>query len=149
MLGKRNTRGGAIAETGPSLLLLLVFIVFPLIDVLFIAAGWGMAWVLHRAEIREISVHRPADWAAAKGKADGEFYNGSIANFLQIQPIASPDPVFTPDQANPSDVMLTTKVAIRPMLYISVPGLANTPGLNAPIPVSFTSSRPQEEKGRD
>jgi hypothetical protein len=149
MLGKRNTRGGAIAETGPALLMLLIFILFPVMDILYMVAGWGMSWVLHRAEIREISVHKPIEWATAKAKADNEFYNGPIANFLQLQPTAGPDPVFTPDQANPTDVTVTTNASIKPLLFVSLPGLPNTPGLNARIEVKFTSTRPQEEKGRD
>jgi hypothetical protein len=149
MLAKRKTRGAAIAETGPALLMLLIFILFPVMDILYMVAGWGMSWCLHRAEIREISVHKPVDWTTAKAKADGEFYNGQIAAFLQLQPEAGPDPVFTPDITNPTEVTVTTNASIKPLLFITVPGLPNIPGLNARVPVKFTSSRPQEEKGRD
>lgn len=151
MYKRRRQNGQAITETGPALFLLLVCMLFPLIDLLYLSAGWGMAFVLHRSEIREVAIHKPSDWMSAMNKADTEFTNGALSKFLKIErkAISDPAPTFGPDTANPEQVMVTTRAAIKPFLYLPFVFLGNIPGLTAPLDVQFTSVRLQEEKGRD
>jgi hypothetical protein len=155
----RKPRGGAIAETGPALLLLLVLVMFPLMDVLYMACAFGFSWFLHSAEIRELSVRapKPAEAAANLTKVDTDFCNNSagIAKFLGIDAstmgtkIQHPTVTFDPPSAvDPNgQVRLTTSVVIRPWLMI--PFFMSVPGLNADMTFKFDSIKPQEENGKN
>jgi hypothetical protein len=159
MARKRNRRyGGAIAETGPALFLFFVCVFFPMLDLLYIVAGYGFGWFLHSTEVRECSVRKPDNSAGSQYVkiADDDFFKNAkgMAEFLGFNDanrstrIRHDGPVFT-DGANgaPGEVRLTTSVDIKPWLYI--PFIPGVPGLSKDIPVSFTTIRPQEESGRD
>jgi hypothetical protein len=149
----RRQSGSAITETGPALLFFFMLVFFPLLDVLYMVCGFGFAWFLHNEELREVSVSRPNQADTAITKADADFFTnaGGMANFLKLSAAGAvqhpTSPVFTPDAINPTEVTVTTRVNIKPWLYISiVPGV---PGLSTDVPLTFTSSKPQEENGKD
>jgi hypothetical protein len=155
----RQSRGGAIAETGPALLLLIALIIVPVMDLLYMGVAFGFAWFLHSAEIRELAV-RPPDVSQSQAflsKVDNDFVNKSFgfANFLGINSgtmstkIQHPNPTYVlPVPPNlQGSVTLTTKVTVRPWLYI--PFFIQVPGITADMVFSFTSDKPQEENGQN
>lgn len=148
----RRQRGSAIAETGPALLMLLVFIFFPMLDLLYIGAGYGMAWLAHRAAIRELAVHTPDDTGriTAIERANREYLATGMAKFLALDAttLKHDPPTYLMDASgNPNTVKLITRAQIKSLFV--VPFFSSIPGLGAPVPVSFASEKPQEEKGRD
>lgn len=156
MVRKRNRRyGGAIAETGPALFFFFICVFFPMMDVLYMLAGYGFGWYLHSTEIRECSVRNPnGSGPSYVQKADDDFFNraGGLAAFLGYNAgnrstmISHVGPIYTPGQNGlPGEVTLTTNFQIRPWLYI--PFLPNVPGVSANIPVSITTVKQQEENG--
>lgn len=145
----RNNKGSAITETGPALLILLVFILFPVLDLLYMGAGYVMAYTLHREEIRQVAVHNPNDWQTAINTADDQYLHTGAGNFLKLTRGAPLRPTWTPSDADPQEVTLDSQYQIRPFLVVPVPGLGEVPGLNGPLTVNFKTTRPQEEKGRD
>src|SRR5437868_1186771 len=84
----RRCTGGAIAETGPALFLLIVLIVIPVMDLLYMGIAYGFAWFLHNTEIRELAVRvpDPAQAPTFLSKVDNDFVNNShgFAAFLGI-----------------------------------------------------------------
>jgi hypothetical protein len=156
---RRHCKGSAIAETGPALLLLLILIVFPVIDLLYMGCSFGFAWFLHNTEIRELSVRAP-DVSQAQiilAKVDNDFMTNSfgMAGFMginsanQAQKILHANPSYTPPSATAPNgqVSLATSVVIRPWLYI--PFFMKVPGLNTDLTFSFASVKPQEENGKN
>lgn len=148
----RRQRGSAITETGPALLFFFLLVFFPLLDVLYMGCGFGFAWLLHNEELREVSVSKPALATTALAKADTDFFTNArgMASFLKLTSESSVQhdaPIFLPDAAKPTEVTLTTRVQIKPWLYIQV--VPNVPGLSTDVPLTFTSSKPQEENGSD
>lgn len=154
----RGRKGSAITEFGPALFFLFVLVFFPLIDVLYLACGYGFAWYLHSYEIRELSVRPPVAGNATTvlGQVDDDFLKSSpgLAKFLGIESsnkattITHAAPVYTPEAAGVrGEVRLTTNILVKPFLYI--PFFPNVPGVSASMPFTFTSSKPQEENGQD
>lgn len=147
----RSRRGSAITETGPALFVLLVLIFFPLIDVLGICANYCFCFLLHNAELREIALRRPiaAEATQALQRVDGEFTNTSFANFLRLSPsdVTHVGPTWVTHPDNSMTVQLQTKVTCEP--FLRIPFFFAIPGLSADLPFQFTTTRPQEELGRD
>lgn len=151
-------RGSAIAETGPALFLLFIAVFFPLTDACYLLAGYAFAYFLHNTEARECSVRKPDNSQAAAyiQAADDDFYTnaGGIAQFLHLDGanrfsrITHNGPNYTPgSNGQPGTMTLTTTVRIQPWFYL--PLCAGVPGLGADIPLSFTTTKPQEESGSD
>jgi hypothetical protein len=59
----RKNYGGQIAEFGPAIFILLVVIVFPMVDLVYLGAAWASGWYLNQIEAREVasSVPDPAN----------------------------------------------------------------------------------------
>lgn len=148
---RRNKHGSAIVETGPALYIFLLMVFFPLLDVMHMACAYSMAWLLHSYELRELSVRTPASAAAALGEIDNQFITRStgLAAFLGVTPasISHPAPTYLPNAVNPTEVSLTTTVAVKPLLVIPI--LPGTPGLNAPMPFKFSGTTSQEENDKN
>lgn len=148
----RGKRGSAIAEFGPSLLLLLVLTLFPMINLLYLGGAYSMAWVGHRNALREFSVHAPnaTGQAQARNKATTEFQNTGMAAFLGLGPgNMNHVPTYLPDATNPETVRVTTTANIRSFFFLPYGILRTIPGLGSPLAVRFVTERPQEEKGRN
>jgi hypothetical protein len=147
----RDRRGSAITETGPALFVLLLLIFFPLVDLMGIAANYCFAFLLHNAELREVALRLPRQPEAnqAIARVDNEFLATSFANFLKLNPgdvtHVGPNWVTNADQS--MTVRLETRVTAEP--FLRIPFFAAIPGINADVPFRFSTTRPQEELGRD
>lgn len=67
----RDWHGGTIAETGPALLILLCFIVFPMIMILGLGAQYACAWYHNHLMINELSERQASDGGAAASPTAG------------------------------------------------------------------------------
>lgn len=152
LLKSRARNGSAITETGPALFVLLILIFFPLVDLMGIAANYCFAFLLHNAELREVALRHPRqpDANQAIQRVDTEFLNTTFANFLKLGPgdVTHVGPSFV---ANPDGqtmtVQLTTRITAEP--FLRIPFFGAIPGINADLPFSFSTTRQQEELGRD
>lgn len=155
---QRRCRGSAISETGPALFLLFIIIVFPMIDLLALAAGYVMSGIYHDHMTRELALSAPPgvapdpaiqSQATAIQKINTEFQNSSFYNFLKMSPsdLSVSNIQYLPSPSNPNIVQCTTRCLVRP--FINIPWWDQVPGLNAPFPFTQTSQRAQEEKGRN
>src|SRR5271168_2120678 len=51
----RQSGGGQIAELGPALFLLLIVIIFPMFDMVYLGGAWASGWYLNQTESREVA----------------------------------------------------------------------------------------------
>lgn len=147
----RYSRGSAITETGPALLI-LVLTFFPLLDLLGMAVGYQMASTYHDRMARELAVRLPdaTGWLAAKNLVNNEFIGSSFYNFLRMQPnnLQVANPTYTMDPQRPQyrrSVRVQTTVTVQP--FLTIPFIGNVPGLSGPMAFTINSDRPQEEQG--
>lgn len=147
----RRKRGSAVAETGPALFVLILLIFFPLIDLMGMAANYCFALLLHNAELREVALRRPvtSEANAAITRVDNEFFGTTFANFLKLtsSDVTHSGPTWVTHPDNSMTVELQTNVVCEP--FLRIPMFGNVPGINAEFPFRFTTTRPQEELGRD
>lgn len=143
----RNRSGSTIAETGPALFLLLIVILFPLIDLMYMGLAFGIVWYLNYLEVRELAVRDPAETSQVLQEVDGVFISQGIGKFVGLSTagIAHPLPSKATRQGTPVTVTCTTQATIKP--FLTLPFLMPVKGINAPITFSVSSNRIQEELG--
>lgn len=147
----RNCRGSAITEMGPALLILFIVTLFPMINLVYLAAGYAGAWYLNHMETRELAVRNPAQATTVLSEVDKQFTDSGLGKFIKLVPekIQHSGPNYEPSGTQPEFVILTTGVEIPPFFAVGLPGLDKIPGVGAPISFTATGRRPQEEKGLD
>lgn len=59
----RFCQGSAITETGPAIFILFIMILFPLIDLMYMALAYSIVWYLNHLEVRELAVRVPTETA--------------------------------------------------------------------------------------
>lgn len=148
---KRRTRTGhEFAEMAPALFILLVCILPPMIDLIYLGIAYAAGWYLNHLEVREVACVPPGQENAAVARAKAAWEASTLAAFIKGQEIS-----VTPQQLNikpppPSDdgpdtARVTTVIRVQP--FLQIPFLGSIPGIGAPIDFSYTSERPQEEQG--
>ena len=152
---RRNKRGQVISETGPALFVLFVMILFPLLDLLYMGLAFGIVWYLNYLEVRELAVRIPEETAQVIQEVDGNYVTTGLGRFVGLStasithPItgqASRDPVAPPPE-EPQYVTCTTQAQVNP--FLNLPFVIPVAGINAPVVFTVTSTRLQEERGRD
>ncbi|HEY9756283.1 MAG TPA: hypothetical protein V6C97_14040 [Oculatellaceae cyanobacterium] len=64
---KRNCKGGTgIAELGPALFVLIIVILIPMMDMLYLMMSYAAGWMLNHQTTREVSVKDPTDGTQIK-----------------------------------------------------------------------------------
>ncbi len=144
---KRRTKGSAITETGPALFLLLIVILFPLIDLLYMGVAFAIVWYLNHLEVRELSVRIPAECVTALTNVDQIFTSTGFGTFigLTMPRIQHPLPGSATYSGTPRMVTCTTVATVDPLL--TIPFFTGIPGLNQTCTFQVTSTRLQEEEG--
>ncbi len=141
--------GSAISETAPALFILLIMILFPLIDLMYMGLAYSIVWYLNHLEVRELAVREPAETAQVLTEVDNQFLGVGMAKFIGIQPGEIKHPL--PNQAvragNPETVTCTTTAVVRP--FLSLPFIMPVAGINQPVVFTVTSNRLQEELGKN
>jgi hypothetical protein len=152
----RSTKGNQIAELGPALIIILIVVLFPLINLIYLAAGYASAWYLNHLVVREIAMINPNNDDQVideENSITSNWANNGVAHFIGIYPdnyqtkVSHATPVYTPSKTNPELVRLTTTVTVRPLFYI--PFFKDLPGVGKDMVFAISEERPQEDKGKD
>ena len=168
---RRRTKGSALAEFGPALFIILIVIMYPMIDFLYMACGYCYGWYLNHLVVRNVATVDPTN-AAAVGTAVSQATNawasvcmaeaimGGAArcnpqNTVEFVLINTTTETITGTSGVPAPAPTTTtavgyanvstQVTVSPLLPI--PWVGPAPGINQPITFAYRDQRPQEEKG--
>lgn len=155
MRRRRGENGSQIAEFGPALALFILLIIFPLINLAYVACAYGSSWFLNHRIVRELALTNPNDEKAvqaAESRVGESWASTGIAGLIGItqsnysEKVTNKDLTYTPT-TNPNFVSLTSEVKVRPLFLM--PAFASVPGLGADMTFVFTEEQPLEEKGLD
>jgi hypothetical protein len=155
LFSRRSFIGSSVSEMGPALFILLLVVLFPMLDLLYLGLGYAASWYLNHLEIRELAIRSPAQSSAALKEVDNLWANSGFGHLVgaTVSSITHSGPAYDPDTSVPPDplgfVKITTTVTIEPFLKQAPVGLNSVPGLGKAVTFSFSDRRPQEEKGRD
>lgn len=154
MNAKRNSNGSAMLEAGPALLILFIFMLYPLINLLGLGFSYYSVYTLNDLQTREASLLRRSEAMNQGGvilkQIPDSWKLQGLGRFANV--VNGPDTVITYTDGTPDNngvldkaVHISTSVTCRPC--ISVPWFAMIPGLGAPVTFSMTSSRVLENPG--
>ncbi len=143
---KRQNGGSAITETAPAIFILFIMILFPLIDLMYMAFAYSIVWYLNHLEVRELAVREPAETAQALTEIDTQFLGVGMAKFVGLVPGQIQHPKIV-RSGNPETVSLTTQARVMP--FLSLPFIMPVAGINQPVVFTVTSNRLQEEQGKN
>jgi len=160
----RNSRGGtSTVELGPALFILIICVLIPAMDLLYLAMTYAAGWYLNHVEVREVACHDPdaADAASAITIAYTAWKNSILCGLCNAQStphnevvtywIGNPPggtkmtPPATPPNPPVDFCNVVTTLQIKPLFI--VPFIGGVPGLSAPVNFVYADTRPQEEKG--
>ncbi len=147
----RNRAGQSVAETGPALIVLFLMVLFPFIDLLYMGLAYGIVWYLNYLEVRELAVRVETETDLVLMEIDrtyvatgfGKFVGLTLANVLHPLPGQATRVGAPPNRV----VTCSTQATVNP--FLSVPFFFPVAGLNQPVIFNVTSTRLQEELGRD
>lgn len=143
---KRQNGGSAITETAPAIFILFIMILFPLIDLMYMAFAYSIVWYLNHLEVRELAVREPAETTQALTEIDTQFLGVGMAKFVGLVPGQIQHPKIV-RSGNPETVSLTTQARVMP--FLSLPFIMPVAGINQPVIFTVTSNRLQEEQGKN
>ncbi len=145
----RKRSGSAIAETGPALFILLIMILFPLIDLMYMGVAYSIVYYLNHLETRELSVRLAAETDLVLQEVDNNYVTTGFGKFvgLSLPRISHPLPGKATRQGDPILVTCTTVATVDP--FLNLPFIMPVSGINSPATFTVTSSRLQEELGEN
>ncbi len=155
---RRKSTGGQIAELAPALLILFIIILFPMLDIIYMALGYCAGWYLNHMTARACATVPPTQYVAATTSMNNAWLASSFANFTGAS-IASNSANLVAFGSTAVDretgatmkyIEVTTRVSVNPFFSLaSVPFLnsLNIDGLTKPIVFNYIDKRPQEETG--
>jgi hypothetical protein len=144
----RNNKGSAIAETGPALLILFMFLFFPLIDVMTMGIDYVSTYTLNSVQLRE-AANLPKSQAAdpagqVKHNIPQQWKHSGMGAFVNV--IGTPDTTVDyktgeSDSTGTQDryVVVTTKLTAQPFLTLPFP--IPVPGMSAPMTFTIQTRR--------
>ena len=145
----RKSSGHEFAEFAPALFILLVCIVPPMLDLLYLGIAYAAGWYLNHLQCREVACAPPARSSDALARARIAWEASTLARFVKGREAGS---VVTPKDVNPNDdnvipdtISVRTDVLIQP--FLQIPFMGSIPGIGAPITFTYNSERTQEERG--
>ncbi|MBX9666824.1 MAG: hypothetical protein K2X93_04360 [Candidatus Obscuribacterales bacterium] len=142
---RRNSQGSAITETGPALFLLLIIILFPLLDLMYMGLAFGIVWYLNHLEVRELALRVPSESTQVLTDIDRLFVNQGLGRFVGMTTGSITHPGGARRAGAPVMVTCQTNVTVLP--FMSIPFLIPVSGINQPVNFVVTSTRLQEEEG--
>lgn len=138
----RRRRGTALSEAGPALFLLLMFALFPLIDVIYFGISYYSVMTLNDIQLREASKSAKSLAVSDKGEVIAGIPNKWASSAMGGLARLSGPPVTKVDYKLSEVavyVTVTTNVSIEPLLKI--PFLAKIPALGAPVEMKVARSK--------
>ncbi len=144
----RKSSGHEFAEFAPALFILLVCIVPPMLDLLYLGIAYAAGWYLNHLQCREVACVAPARASDSLARARIAWEGSTLARFVKGRETGSsaawkdliPNDNFPQDTA-----VVTTNVLIQP--FLQIPFMGSIPGIGAPITFTYVSERTQEERG--
>jgi len=135
-------RGSALSEAGPALFLLLMFAIFPVIDVIYFGVSYYSTVTLNDLQLREASKSAKSMAISATGDVmagvPNRWSNSALGGLARLT-----NPPTTAVNYQISEcavyVSVTTTVSIEPLLKI--PFMPGVPGLGAPVVVNVTRTK--------
>lgn len=151
---RQNASGSALLEAPLAMLILFVFILFPLMAMLGLTIKYGCCYTLHQLQVREASLLPRTQAQAADGPVKNrlprEWKSEGMGSFVELTSDL-PDTRISYEEGNlgangvrDQFVIVQTTFSMKPFLSVSVPNLTEVPGLNGPLIYSFESRRPME-----
>lgn len=150
---RRSNRGGSLLEVPGALLILLLFVFFPLLDLIAIGLKYGCCYTLNSIQVREASlvmasVAQDPNGPVKKGIPENwsTMGLGRFADLTSpaVTTVAYKDGSMGANGVQDKVVVVTTTCQLRPFLSVSNKFLPAIPGLNAPLEFTFVSERPME-----
>lgn len=148
---KRRKTGSQIAEFGPALWVLLIFIFFPMVDLLSMGVSYGLCMVLNYNQVREASLLPNAEANSPSGTVKKGIPDKWIAGMGQFTnrtaypatTISYRDGETDNNKTVDKIVGVSTTVTCHPFLPIPIP-VASIPGINGPMTFTVFSECPME-----
>lgn len=158
MMRKRRSQTGAgqIAELGPAIWIILVMVLFPMMDLIYMGMAYGSGWFLNHMVTRAVVTADPTDAAKVSTAVNGATagWQGSyLAQFIGVVGTPTNTVAFIPGPGPipPADfAKVTTTVTCKPfmdMRGIPIINAFSIPGCTTNATFVFCDIRPQEEKG--
>lgn len=148
---RRSSIGHEFAEFAPAIFVLLIVILFPMLDLIYLGIGYACGWYLNHLQVREVACVAPGSGPAAAGSALAAWQASGLCRFTNGSQTAAPNITYlyldTTDPTFPSHCRVTTSVRIQP--WLQVPFMGGIPGIGAPVDFTYTAERTQEEKGKN
>lgn len=150
---RRNKHGGtSLAEFAPALIVLLIFIFFPVLDLLTVCFDYAVLMVLNYNQIHEAALipsEQANDPVGVVKKGVVDQWQKGMGNFVKLSgspqtTVSYADGSQRDDKTLDKVVTITTNIDCNPFVPVPVPGLT-VPGLNAPMTLSVTTQRPMED----
>jgi hypothetical protein len=152
---KKNQKGTAMAELPGALMILLIFILFPMFDLITMAAKYAACYQLNNAQINEAALLPSSSAKANSGpiiKVIPENWNNTGIGLWVSNEAGFPQTKVRYDNGQTAangemdkNVYVATTFSIQPMLHVDNRYLPQIPGLNAPWSFTIESGHPMED----
>ncbi len=141
----RNKFGDSIAEFGPALFIVLMFLFFPMLNLISMGVYYGLGMVLNYNQVHEAALLPAAEADSNSGpvkKSIPEQWQAGMGQFAKLagKPetnityragIAEPGSSTGPEESTDKIVMVQTTIKCNPFLPLPLP--INIPGVNGPF----------------
>ena len=146
----RAALGSSILELPAAMLILFLFIFFPILDIIGVGIKYGACAALNGLQLHEASLlpkSKATDVGGTvkKGIPD-RWLTGGMGAF--VNPSKAPETEVTyrdgENTANGTDKLVNVKTTIQLPPFITSPFIPNIPGLSAPLNLTVEGERPLE-----
>ena len=148
----RNKFGDSIAEFGPALFVILMFLFFPMLNMVSIGVSYGLGMVLNYNQVHEAALLPSADALSSSGpikKNIPEQWQAGMGQFAKLSGSPITNIAYRDGttglgsgagQSDTTDkiVKVQTTITCNPFLPIPLP-IANIPGVNGPMTFTLAS----------
>lgn len=157
---RRNKRGSQLAEFGPMVFVILVIIMVPMIDLIYLGLGYCAGWFANHLAVREAACADPngnfgsggtslkTRTQAAQDAVDtfmsspiGKFFHG-----VRVSVNVSNKALAASATVTVNTTTVTTVAQILPLLP-GLPWFKDIDGLGKAVNFTFADERPQENTG--
>lgn len=136
-----------MSEIGPAMFILLIFIFFPALDLLGMAASYSSCMYLNLLQTKEAAVDPASDANSASGQVQKNVVDNWLANGVGkfVKTTAYPKTVvsYQNGQTDPNtkitDKIVTVQTTVSCQPFLTIPFFVSIPGLSAPMTFIFSS----------
>jgi hypothetical protein len=148
----RNKFGDSIAEFGPALFIVLMFLFFPMLNLISMGVYYGLGMVLNYNQVHEAALLPAAEANSNTGpvkKSIPEQWQAGMGQFAKLNGKPETNITYRTGMSGPGGgagqnettdkiVMVQTTIKCNPFLPIPLP-IANIPGVNGPFTFTLAS----------